>query len=359
MRSHSLRPFHLAIPVRDLGEARAFYEGLLGCTEGRSDDGWVDFALGGHQLVCHVDSRLGPQGRVAATSNPVDGDDVPIPHFGLVLAMDEWRALAARIEAAGAAFEIAPHVRFPGQAGEQATFFVRDPSGNALEFKGFADLGRLFATDAGPPAPAPAFALGPAGWGWLAVFFGVLAWSAIAPKDYLTWLLEVAPAIVGFVVLAATRQRFPLTPLAYGLVLAHCVILMVGGHYTYAEVPLGDWLREAFGMERNNYDKLGHFAQGFVPAILARELLARLGVVTGRRWRAFLAVCACLAISAFYELIEWWVALVSEEAAESFLGMQGYQWDTQSDMAWALVGAVSALALLGRWHDRQLVRFGV
>lgn len=357
MRGDSLRPFHLAIPVRDLAEARAFYGGLLGCAEGRSDAAWVDFALGGHQLVCHVDPRLGPSGRVPATRNPVDGDDVPIPHFGLVLRMDEWRALAARLEAAGVAFEIAPHVRFAGQAGEQATFFVRDPSGNALEFKGFADFRRLFATAAG--APAPGRALGLSGWLWLAVFVAVFAWSAIAPKDYLTWLLEVAPAIVGLVVLALSRRRFPLTPLAYCLVLVHCVILMVGGHYTYAEVPLGEWLRDAFDLGRNNYDKLGHFAQGFVPAILAREILVRLGVVAGRRWRDFLAVCACLAISAVYELIEWGVALVSEEAAESFLGMQGYQWDTQSDMAWALVGAVSALLLLGRWHDRQLARFGV
>ncbi len=193
---------------------------------------------------------------------------------------------------------------------------------------------------------------------WLAVFFGVLIWSGIRPKDYLTWLLEVLPALIGIVVLAMTRRAFPLTTLAYALVLAHSVILMVGGHYTYAEVPVGDWFREAFFLERNNYDKLGHFAQGFVPAILAREILARLRVVAGARWRAFVVICVCLAISAFYELIEWWVALISAEAADSFLGTQGYVWDTQSDIAWALAGAVLALLLLGRWHDRQLARIG-
>ncbi len=191
---------------------------------------------------------------------------------------------------------------------------------------------------------------------WLLVFGGVLAWSAIAPSDYLTWALEVAPAVLGLAVLVATRRSFPLTGLAYALVLVHSVILMVGGHYTYAEVPLGDWLRAAFDLQRNNYDKLGHLAQGFVPAILAREILARLQVVNGPRWRNFLVVCVCLAISAFYELIEWSVALVSQQAADSFLGTQGYVWDTQSDMAWALGGAVLALLLLGRVHDRQLAR---
>ena len=193
---------------------------------------------------------------------------------------------------------------------------------------------------------------------WLGIFFAVLAWSAIEPMDPITWFLEVLPALIALAVLARTRRSFPLTPLCYWLVLAHCVILMVGGHYTYAEVPLGDWLREEFGLARNNYDKLGHFAQGFVPAIVAREVLVRLGVVNGARWRAFLVVCVCLAISAFYELIEWWVALLSAQAAESFLGTQGYVWDTQSDMLWALSGATLALLLLGRAHDRQLTRLG-
>lgn len=190
---------------------------------------------------------------------------------------------------------------------------------------------------------------------WLAVFFGVLAWSGIQPRDYLTWLLEVTPALIGIVVMAVTRRSFPLTTLAYFLVLIHSIILMVGGHYTYAEVPLGEWFREIFALARNNYDKLGHFAQGFVPAILAREIMIRLRVVNGARWRAFLVICVCLAISAFYELIEWGVALLSEQAADAFLGTQGYVWDTQSDIAWAFAGAVLALILLSRVHDRQIV----
>jgi putative membrane protein len=188
----------------------------------------------------------------------------------------------------------------------------------------------------------------------LAVFFGVLAWSAWNPHDYPTWWLEVAPALIALVVLAATRKRFPLTPLAYWLILFHAVVLMVGGHYTYAEVPAGDWLRELVGGERNNYDKLGHLAQGFVPAIVAREILLRNHVVGRRGWLSFLVVCVCLAIAAVYELLEWGVALLSEEAAESFLGTQGYVWDTQSDMFLAGVGAVLALLILGRFHDRQL-----
>lgn len=182
----------------------------------------------------------------------------------------------------------------------------------------------------------------------------MFAWSAIGPNDRLTWWLEVAPALGFFTVLAATRARFPLTPLLYVLVLAHSIILIVGGHYTYAEVPLGDWVREWTDGTRNNYDKLGHFAQGFVPAMIARELFLRLGVVNGAGWRAFLIVAFCLGFSAFYELIEWWVALLSNEAADAFLGTQGYAWDTQSDMAWAGFGAMLALATLGRWHDRQL-----
>jgi putative membrane protein len=189
---------------------------------------------------------------------------------------------------------------------------------------------------------------------WITVFLAVLIWSGIAPHDYPTWWLEVAPALAGAVILWATRNRFPLTRMAYVLILIHCIILMIGGHYTYAEVPIGEWVREAFDQSRNNYDKLGHFAQGFIPAIIARELLIRLDVVRRSGWRDFIIVCICLAISAFYELIEWWVALLSEEAAESFLGTQGYTWDTQSDMAWALFGASVALLALGTWHDRQL-----
>ena len=189
---------------------------------------------------------------------------------------------------------------------------------------------------------------------WIVTFLGVLTWSAIDPRDFVTWCLEVAPAVAGGAILLLTRDRFPLTPLAYILVLVHCVILMVGGHYTYAEVPIGEWLRELTDGSRNNYDKLGHLAQGFVPAILARELVIRLNVFNSTRWRDFFIVSFCLGFSAFYELIEWWVALISDEAADSFLGTQGYAWDTQSDMGWALFGAVAALALLHRLHDRQL-----
>ena len=189
---------------------------------------------------------------------------------------------------------------------------------------------------------------------WIAIFLAVLIWSGIGPKDYMTWCLEVAPAVIGGLVLWFTRDRFPLTTLVYVLILIHCVILMVGGHYTYAEVPLGEWAREAFDGSRNNYDKVGHFAQGFIPAMIARELVIRLGVFNSNRWRNFFIVCFCLAFSAFYELIEWWVALLSDEAADAFLGTQGYVWDTQSDMAWALFGTVAALVLLGRLHDRQL-----
>lgn len=196
----------------------------------------------------------------------------------------------------------------------------------------------------------------PAVLAWLVAYFAVLAWSAVNPHDRLTWWLEVVPALVALALLAVTRRSFPLTPLVYVLILCHCIILMVGGHYTYAEVPAGDWLRDLVGGSRNNYDKLGHFAQGFVPAMVAREVLVRLKVVQRRGWLGFLVVCFCLAFSAFYELIEWWAALLSATAAESFLGTQGYVWDTQSDMLWALVGAVSALLLLSRMHDRQLAQ---
>lgn len=189
---------------------------------------------------------------------------------------------------------------------------------------------------------------------WVLVYFATLIWSGIHPKDTFTWLLEVLPAMIAFVLLAATRRRFPFTSLAYFLILIHSLILMIGGHYTYAEAPLLDPIRDYFGWQRNNYDKLGHLAQGFVPAIVAREILLRNAVVASGKWLFFIVLCICLAISALYELIEWWVALASEEAAEAFLGTQGYVWDTQSDMAYALIGAIAALALLGRMHDRQL-----
>ena len=162
------------------------------------------------------------------------------------------------------------------------------------------------------------------------------------------------PALLVLIVLFLARERFPLTPLAYWLILIHSVILMVGGHYTYAEVPVGDWVRDWTGGSRNNYDKLGHLAQGFIPAIVIREILVRNNVLARRGWLAVIVVCICLAISAFYELLEWWVALLSDDAAESFLGTQGYVWDTQSDMFMALLGAVLALLILSRYHDRQM-----
>ena len=190
-------------------------------------------------------------------------------------------------------------------------------------------------------------------YAWITVFLMTFVWSAIEPKDFATWVLEVAPAVIGFAVLAVTRQSFPLTPLLYTLILFHCVVLMVGGHYTYAEVPLFDGL---FGAERNNYDKLGHFLQGFVPAMIGRELLVRKQVMASAAWRNFFIVCFCLAFSAFYELLEWLAAIIMGGSADAFLGMQGYQWDTQSDMAMALLGACVALLTLGRVHDMQLKR---
>jgi putative membrane protein len=195
-------------------------------------------------------------------------------------------------------------------------------------------------------------------WLWYGIFFTGLAWSGAYPKDRFTWFLEVAPALIAVVLLAATRKRFPLTPLAYGLILVHALILMIGGHYTYAEEPLFNKLKDLFGWERNNYDKVGHFAQGFIPAIVARELLVRKRAVNGRSWLFFIVLCICLAISALYELFEWWTSVLTGEAAEAFLGTQGYVWDTQSDMAFALLGALAALVLLQRTHDRQLARTG-
>ena len=192
---------------------------------------------------------------------------------------------------------------------------------------------------------------------WLVIYTVVLIWSAIEPKDRLTWILEVAPAWVALLVMVVSFRRFPLTPLTYWLILAHCIVLMVGGHYTYAEVPLFDGLGDWFGGGRNNYDKVGHFAQGLVPAIVAREVLIRLSVVSARGWLNFLVICFCLAVSAFYELIEWAVAVQTGESADAFLGTQGYSWDTQTDMFMALIGAITAIVLLGRIHDRQLQRF--
>ena len=190
---------------------------------------------------------------------------------------------------------------------------------------------------------------------WLGIFFLTLVWSAIEPKDYPTWALEVAPAIIGLVIMAFTYNSFRLTTLLYILILAHCVILIVGGHYTYAEVPLFDYLKPVFGWERNNYDKLGHFMQGFVPAILAREILIRKAVVASTAWRNLFIISICLAFSAFYEMLEWAVAVLTGTASEAFLGTQGYIWDTQSDMGMALLGAGMALLTLSGLHDKQLL----
>ena len=186
---------------------------------------------------------------------------------------------------------------------------------------------------------------------WIGIFTATLIWSGINPKDEFIWLLEVAPALIGVVLITVSYNAFRLTPIVYFFILAHCLLLMIGGHYTYAEVPLFDGL---FGAERNNYDKVGHFFQGFVPALLAREILIRKQVVNGDIWRGFMIISICLAFSAFYELIEWWVAILSGEDAQAFLGTQGYIWDTQSDMALALIGATVSLLLLSRVHDKQL-----
>jgi putative membrane protein len=186
---------------------------------------------------------------------------------------------------------------------------------------------------------------------WLSIYFAVLIWSGINPKDQFTWFLEVVPALIGVILLVATYKSFRLTSILYFFILSHCIILMVGGHYTYAEVPLFDHL---FGSLRNNYDKLGHFAQGFVPALLTREILIRKHVVNGGAWRNLFTVSICLALSALYELVEWWVALATGDDAEAFLGTQGYVWDTQSDMFFALVGAICSLVLLSKLHDGQL-----
>jgi len=178
-----------------------------------------------------------------------------------------------------------------------------------------------------------------------------LIWSGISPKDQFTWFLEVLPALIGAVLLTVTYNSFRLTSMLYFFILLHCIVLMIGGHYTYAEVPFFDGL---FGAERNNYDKVGHFFQGFVPALLAREILIRKNVVNGIVWRNVIIVSICLAFSAFYELLEWWVALMSGEDAEAFLGTQGYIWDTQSDMGLALLGAICSLIVLAKTHNHQL-----
>ncbi|MEN6464935.1 MAG: DUF2238 domain-containing protein [Syntrophaceae bacterium] len=191
----------------------------------------------------------------------------------------------------------------------------------------------------------------------LAIFFLVFAWSGVRPHDYFTWLLEVAPALLGLAVLAFTYNSLRLTNLLYVLILAHAIVLMIGGHYTYAEVPLFNWLRDNFHLDRNYYDRVGHFMQGFVPALIAREVLIRKSVLKTGPWMYFLVVCVCLAISVFYEFIEWWVAVGTGTAAEAFLGTQGDPWDTQWDMFMAFIGANAALLALSRLHDTKLEPF--
>ena len=185
-------------------------------------------------------------------------------------------------------------------------------------------------------------------------FFVILLWSAINPHDYFTWFLEVFPAILGFAILALTYQKFRLTDLVYFLIFLHATILMVGGHYTYAEVPLGHWVQNLFDLSRNHYDRLGHLAQGLVPAMIVRELVIRKKIINGRWWQRIFIVSMCLALSAFYEFIEWWVAVGTGTAATAFLGTQGDVWDTHWDMFLAFLGAILALATLEKFQDGQM-----
>lgn len=188
----------------------------------------------------------------------------------------------------------------------------------------------------------------------LAAYFGVLAWSAYKPHDYFTWFLEVTPALLALTIVAALWNRFRFTDLVYWLITAHCIVLMIGGKYTYAEMPVFSWIRDEFGLARNYYDRLGHFMQGFVPAIIAREVLMRLNVVAKKPWLNPIIVAIVVAFSAVYEFVEWWVALATGESATAFLGTQGDQWDTQWDMFMCTVGACLSLALLSRLHDAKL-----
>jgi putative membrane protein len=194
------------------------------------------------------------------------------------------------------------------------------------------------------------------------VLFGIVTavfvWSAISPHDRFTWVLEVFPVLLGVPVLVYLYPRFHFTPLVTTLIAVHAVILMVGGKYTYAEVPFGFWMARTFHFTRNHYDRIGHLAQGFVPALIAREVLIRRSPLRGSRWLPFFVVCFCLALSALYELIEFWTAIATGSASDAFLGTQGDPWDTQWDMMLALIGAIVALTLLGSWHDRQLRRMG-
>jgi len=188
----------------------------------------------------------------------------------------------------------------------------------------------------------------------LAIVLVALVVSGIHPYDRTTWLMEVAPVLIAAPILLLTYRRFPLTPLLYVLTSIHALVLIVGGAYTYARVPLGFWLQDWLGSERNPYDRIGHLMQGFVPALVAREILLRNGYIAGRRMAAFLSVCVALAVSASYELIEWWSALALGQDAEDFLGTQGDPWDTQEDMFCALIGSILSVSLLSRLQDRQI-----
>ncbi|MCC7234687.1 MAG: DUF2238 domain-containing protein [Bryobacterales bacterium] len=190
----------------------------------------------------------------------------------------------------------------------------------------------------------------------VALFFGVLAWSGYRPHDTFTWVLEVTPAVLGLALSAALWNRFRFTDFIYWWITLHCIVLMVGGKYTYAEMPAFNWLRDEFGLARNYYDRLGHFMQGFVPALIAREVLLRLGVIARPRWVNPIILAIVLAFSAFYEFIEWWVALATGESATAFLGTQGDPWDTQWDMFMCTIGACLSLLLLSGVHDRALAR---
>lgn len=192
----------------------------------------------------------------------------------------------------------------------------------------------------------------------LAIFVAALIWSVVGCADRTTWILEAAPALLGVAILAATYRKFRFTSLAYCFILVHCLILFVGAKYTYADVPAFNWLRDALDMSRNNYDKVGHFAQGFIPALIIRELLIRLDVLKKKGWTNGIVVSACLAISALYELIEWFAAETLGESADSFLGTQGYIWDTQSDMLCALIGALCMVSLFSRIQDAAVRNMG-
>jgi putative membrane protein len=187
------------------------------------------------------------------------------------------------------------------------------------------------------------------------LFFAGFGISAISPHDYFTWVLEVFPAIIGFIVLLATFKRFRFSYLTYCMILVHSYVLFVGGHYTYAEVPLFNWIKEAFHQTRNNYDKMGHFTQGFVPAMITRELFIRLQAVK-RSWLAFLTVCVCVTISVLYEFLEWFVSIATGSSGDSFLGTQGYVWDTQSDMLYAAIGATCMVVFMVRLQDKAINR---